>query len=337
MKYLAFGEIMLRLKSVGQERLFQSPMLEATFGGSEANAAISMANYGLDVGFLSALPQNAVGQACAGELRRFGVDTSRILWKEGRMGVYYMEPGANQLPARVIYDRADSAMALTGPGEIDWDQAFQGVSWFHITGITPGISRQALELTLEGTRTARRKGITVSCDYNYRDALWKYGCSAETAMRELTGSVNVLLASEFDMMRTFGLPKPDSERPEERCRILGDQLMERCPDLHTVASTLREIHSADCNGWSACLNCRGTFYTSKKYEIGHIVDRIGAGDAFAGALVYGLEHYGPGQQALEFATAAACLKHSIVGDYNRLSAQAVEALAFGGSDGRISR
>lgn len=337
MKYLAFGEIMLRLKSVGQERLFQSPMLEATFGGSEANAAISMANYGLDVGFLSALPQNVVGQACAGELRRFGVDTSRILWKEGRMGVYYMEPGANQLPARVIYDRADSAIALTEPGEVNWDQAFQGVGWFHITGITPGISRNALELTLEGASIAQRRGITVSCDYNYRDALWKYGCSAESAMRKLTDSVNVLLASEFDMMRTFGLPRPETDCPEERCRILGNQIMKVCPNLHMVASTLRVMHSADCNGWSACLNAGGNFYTSKKYEIGHIVDRIGAGDAFAGALIYGLEHYAHHQQALEFATAAACLKHSVVGDYNRIDSQTVEELAFGDLDGRISR
>ena len=337
MKYLAFGEIMLRLKSIGQERLFQSPMLEATFGGSEANAVISMANYGMDVGFLTVLPRNAVGKACEGELRRFGVDTGRILWKDGRMGLYYMEPGANQLPARVIYDRADSAIALTQPGEIDWDQVFQGVEWFHITGITPGISRAALELTLEGARTARSKHITVSCDYNYRDALWRYGIPAEQAMRELTQSVHVLLASEFDMMRTFDLPRPDSEEPEERCRILGNQLMERCPGVRVIASTLREIRSADSNGWSACMNCGGSFYRSKKYEIGHIVDRIGAGDAFAGGLIYGLEHYAQRQQALEFAAAAACLKHSIVGDYNRLSAQEVEALAFHGADGRIRR
>lgn len=328
---------MLRLKGAGQERLFQSPMLEATFGGSEANAAVSMANYGLDVGFLTVLPPNAVGEACAAELRRFGVNTNPILWKNGRMGVYYVEAGANQLPSKVTYDRENSTMALAAVGDIDWEQTFQGVEWFHVTGITPAISESAMELTLESVREAQRRGITVSCDYNYRANLWKYGRRAEDVLRKMSDSINILLASEFDLMRTFSLPQPDSPLPEERCRILGDAVMRQCPNLRIIASTLRETHSAEDNGWSACLNDGTQFYLSKKYEIRHIVDRIGAGDAFAGGLIYGLNHYADKQQALEFATAAACLKHSIVGDFNRLHVSDVEALMAGDASGRVQR
>ena len=192
MKYLAFGEIMLRLKGPGQERLLQSPVMEASFGGSEANAAVSMANYGLDIDFLTILPDNPIGRACAAELRRFGVSTAPILWREGRIGVFYIESGANQLPSSVTYDRDWSTMALAKPGDVDWDAVFQGVDWFHVTGITPGVSKSAMELTFEGLAEAQKRRITVSCDYNYRAALWKYGQRAEDVLRKMSEWINVL-------------------------------------------------------------------------------------------------------------------------------------------------
>ena len=337
MKYLSFGEIMLRLKGPGQERLLQSPVMEAAFGGSEANAAVSMANYGLDVNFLTVLPDNPIGRACAAELRRFHVGTAPILWSEGRMGVFYIEAGANQLPSSVTYDRDRSTMALARPGDVDWNQAFQGVDWFHITGITPGISKSAMELTFEGLAEAQKRRITVSCDYNYRAALWKYGQRAEDVLRKMSEWVNVLFASEFDLMRTFDLDAPAVESPAGRCRILGDTVMERCPSLRMIASTLRKTRGADDNIWSACLNDGENFYCSRSYDIPHIVDRIGTGDSFAGALLYGLECCAGKQQALEFAAAASCLKHSIPGDFNRVCVSDVEALMYGDSTGRIRR
>lgn len=337
MKYLAFGEVLLRLKAPGQERLFQSPALEAVFGGSEANAAVSMANYGMQVGLLTVLPQNKIGIACASELRKFGVDTSSVLWGGSRMGIYFFETGANQLPAQVIYDRADSAMACASVGDIDWDKVLRDVAWFHTTGITPALSRNALELTLEGMRAAQKRGITVSCDYNYRSNLWNYGVRAEDALRQMSQYINVLFASEFDLMRTFALPAPHAEQPSERCRLLGNAAMELCPSLKIIASTLRELRSATDNGWSACLNDGGTFYLSRQYDIRNIVERIGVGDAFAGGLIYGLNHYPDKQQALEFATAASCLKHSIVGDFNRVSVSDVEVLMSGDGSGRVRR
>lgn len=337
MKYLAFGEVMLRLKGPGYERLLQSPTLEASFAGSEANAAVSMANYGLDVSFLTVLPDNPIGRACAAELQKFGVDTSPIQWRDGRMGVFYIEAGANQLPSTVTYDRNASTMACAGPGDVDWPETLQNVQWFHVTGITPGISESAMELTMEGVAEAQRRNITVSCDYNYRANLWKYGRRAEEVLREMSRQINVLFASEFDLMRTFGLDRPALEDPAARCRVLGDAAMKLCPNLRMIASTIRETRSADDNRWSACLNDGDSLYLSQPYDIPHIVDRIGTGDAFAGGLIYGLEHYTEKRRALEFATAAACLKHSIPGDFNRLRPSVVEALISGGLGAGIQR
>lgn len=341
MKVLTFGEIMLRLKAPGHERFFQSPSLEATFGGGEANVAVSLANYGMDAAFLTVLPKNDIAEACIRELRYFGVDTSRILRGEGRMGIYYLEGGANQLPSKVVYDRAYSAIALAKPGDIDWDKAFDGVDWFHITGITPAISETAMELSLESVAEAKKRGITVSCDLNYRKNLWKYGKAASEVMNKLAESVDVAIANEEDVQKSLGITADvDVESgalDREKYRVLGNKVLAAFPNIKLIAITLRESHSADHNGWAACLNDGEHFYVSKKYEIRDIIDRVGGGDSFAGGLIYGLNHYTDRQQALEFAVAASCLKHSVIGDFNRVSVSDVEKLASGDGTGRVQR
>ncbi|MGE4276468.1 MAG: PfkB family carbohydrate kinase [Lawsonibacter sp.] len=341
MKVLTFGEIMLRLKAPGQECFFQSPILEATFGGGEANVAVSLANYGMDAGFLTVLPNNVIAAACKAELRRFNVDVSRIVTGEGRVGIYYLEGGANQRASKVVYDRACSAIALAKPGDIDWDKAFAGVEWFHITGITPAISERAMELSLESVKRAKLRGITVSCDLNYRKNLWKYGKKASEVMRELANYVDVAVANEEDVQKsleiTADVDVESGELDRAKYKTLGDKVLATYPNMKMIAITLRESHSADWNGWAACLNDGKQFYVSKKYEIRDIVDRVGGGDSFAGGLIYGLNHYEDKGQALEFAVAASCLKHSIIGDFNRVGASDVEKLMGGDGTGRVQR
>ena len=341
MKYLTFGEIMLRLKSPGHERFFQSPMLEATFGGGEANVAVSLANYGEDVGFLSVLPKNAIGDECIKELRRFGVDTSRVVRGGERLGIYFLETGANQRPSKVVYDRAYSAIAMAKPGDIDWEKTFAGVEWFHITGITPAISESAMELSLESVKEAKKRGITVSCDLNYRKNLWKYGKKASEVMRELARYVDVAIANEEDVQKSLEITTDvnveSGELDRSKYKALGDKVLAAYPDMKMIAITLRESKSADWNGWAACLNDREHFYESKRYEIRDIIDRVGGGDSFAGGLIYGLNNYEGRQQALEFAVAASCLKHSIDGDFNRVDVDEVEKLMGGDGTGRVQR
>ena len=341
MKFLTFGEIMLRLKSPGHERFFQSPMLEATFGGGEANVAVSLANFGEDVGFLSVLPKNAIGDECIKELRRFGVDTSRVVRGGERLGIYFLETGANQRPSKVVYDRAHSAIAAARPGDIDWEKTFEGVEWFHITGITPAISESAMELSLESVREAKKRGITVSCDLNYRKNLWKYGKKASEVMRELAKYVDVAIANEEDVQKSLEITTDvvveSGELDRSKYKALGDKVLAAYPDMKMIAITLRESKSADWNGWAACLNDREHFYESKRYEIRDIIDRVGGGDSFAGGLIYGLNNYESRQQALEFAVAASCLKHSIDGDFNRVDVDEVEKLMGGDGTGRVQR
>ena len=341
MKFLTFGEIMLRLKSPGHERFFQSPMLEATFGGGEANVAVSLANFGEDVGFLSVLPKNAIGDECIKELRRFGVDTSRVVRGGERLGIYFLETGANQRPSKVVYDRAHSAIAAARPGDIDWEKTFEGVEWFHITGITPAISESAMELSLESVREAKKRGITVSCDLNYRKNLWKYGKKASEVMRELARYVDVAIANEEDVQKSLEITTDvvveSGELDRSKYKALGDKVLAAYPDMKMIAITLRESKSADWNGWAACLNDREHFYESKRYEIRDIIDRVGGGDSFAGGLIYGLNNYESRQQALEFAVAASCLKHSIDGDFNRVDVDEVEKLMGGDGTGRVQR
>mgnify|MGYP001321743413 CR=1 FL=1 len=341
MKILTFGEIMLRLKAPGHERFFQSPMMEATFGGGEANVAVSLANYGMDTEFLTVLPKNDIAESCIRELRYFGVDTRKIVRGEGRMGIYYLEGGANQLPSKVVYDRAWSAIALAKPGDIDWDAAFYGVGWFHITGITPAISESAMELSLESVKEAKKRGITVSCDLNYRKNLWKYGKEAAEVMRELANYMDVAIANEEDVQKSLEITADvnvnSGELDREKYRVLGDKVLAAYPNMKMIAITLRESHSADWNGWAACLNDGKKFYVSKKYDIRDIIDRVGSGDSFVGGLIYGLNNYDSIQQALEFAVAASCLKHSVMGDFNRMSISDVEKLADGDGTGRVQR
>ena len=279
MKVLTFGEIMLRLRAPGHERFFQSNMMEATFGGGEANVAVSLANYGMDAQYCTVLPDNAIGDECIKELRRFGVDVSKVQRGPGRMGIYFLENGANQLPSKVVYDRAYSAIALAKPGDIDWDKVFEGVEWFHITGITPAISESAMELSLESVKAAKAKGITVSCDLNYRKNLWKYGKKAAEVMREMAKYVDVAVANEEDVQKsleiTVDVNVESGELDREKYRALGDKVLAQYPDMKMIAITLRESHSADWNGWAACLNDGKNFYVSKKYEIRDIIDRVG--------------------------------------------------------------
>lgn len=341
MKYLTFGEIMLRLKAPGLERLLTNHYLEATFGGGEANVAVSLANYGMDVSYLTVLPDNPITDACVRELRSFGVDTSRIVTGDGRFGIYYVEGGANQLPSRVIYDRAGSAIAIAKPGDIDWNKAFKDINWFHITGITPAISKSAMELSLESVREAKKRGITVSCDLNYRRNLWKYGKKAAEVMRELVKYVDVVIANEEDVQKsleiTVDVNVESGELDREKYCVLGDKVLEVYPNMKCIAITLRESYSADWNGWAACLNDRENFYVSTKYDIRDIIDRVGGGDSFSGGLIYGLNHYEDKQSALEFAVAASCLKHSIPGDFNRVTVSEVIKLMGGDGTGRVQR
>jgi len=341
MKFLTFGEIMLRLKAPGKERLFQSSMLEATFGGGEANVAVSLANFGQDAAYLTVLPANILGDACVAELRRFGVDVSPIQRGAGRMGLYFLEPGVNQLPSKVTYDRAGSAIALAKVGDIDWDSVFVDKDWFHVTGITPAISESAMLLTLQGVQEAKKRGITVSCDLNYRKTLWKYGKDPAEVMQTLVKYVDVIIANEEDIQKTLQIEADISvesaQLDTEKYRQLGDQVLQRFPNVSVVAITLRESHGADWNSWSACINDGKTFYRSRKYEIRSIVDRVGGGDSFAAGLLYGLNTYETKEEALEFAVAASCLKHSIPGDFNRVGVADVERLMVGDGSGRVQR
>ena len=342
-RIVTFGEIMLRLKSPGFERLLQTPALEATFGGGEANVAVSLANYGMDAAFVTVLPDNDVGRACLRELRGFGVDTSGIVFRPGRMGIYYLETGSVQRPSKVIYDRAGSAVAEAGAADIDWDRAFEGAAWFHITGITPAISAGAADLSLAAVKAAKRLGLHVSCDLNYRKNLWKYGKTADEVMRELVKYTDTVIANEEDFQKALLLKAESAgsvesgELDPEHYRAIARLAMDTFPNIRRVAITLRESRSASHNDWSACLYNGKEFFVSRKYRITDIVDRVGGGDSFCGGLIYGLNTYEKEQDALEFATAASCLKHSIPGDYNRVSAAEVESLMRGSGSGRVQR
>ena len=340
-RYITFGEIMLRLKPPHGERFFQSPLLEATFGGGEANVAVGLARFGLNVAYVSVIPNNAIGDACIGELRRQDIDTSLIVRKGNRLGIYFLEAGANQRPSVVIYDRSYSAIAEVSPGDISWDKIFNRVSWFHITGITPAISLSASELSLEAVKKAREKGITISCDLNFRKNLWKYGKSAPQVMRELVKYADIAIGNEEDCQNSLGIKVDvdvESGRLQtEKYRELTDRVLNLYPNIKKIAITLRESYSANYNGWSAVLNNRKEFFVSRKYEIHNIVDRVGGGDTFAAGLIYGFNHLPNDQQALEFAVAASCLKHSIPGDLPLLSLKEVESLMGGAASGRVQR
>lgn len=342
-RIVTFGEIMLRFKSPFFERFFQSPAFEATFGGGEANVAVTLANFGMDTAFVTVLPNNDIAEACIRELRGFGVDVRFIKRADGRMGIYYLESGAVQRPSKVIYDRANSCIACAKPGDIHWSEVLRGASWFHITGITPAISESAAELSLEAVCSAKQMGVHVSCDLNYRKNLWKWGKSAQQVMPEVVRYTDTIIANEEDFQMSLGIKAESARAVEkgeinpEQYRVIAEAAMKTYPNVSRVAITLRESHSASHNNWSACLYNGKEFHVSRKYAITHIVDRVGSGDSFSGGLIYGLNTYADDKKALEFAVAASCLKHTISGDYNRVSAAEVEALMNGSGSGRVQR
>ena len=341
MKFLTFGEIMLRLKAPGQECFFQSPMLEATFGGGEANVAVSLANYGLDAAFVTKLPAHAIGQAAVNSLRRYGVDTSMITRGGDRVGIYFNEKGASQRGSVCIYDRANSAIQLAQPSDFDWDKIFEGVDWFHFTGITPALGENVVEICREACKAAKAHGVKISCDLNYRGKLWTRE-QARAAMTDLCQYVDVCISNEEDAKDVFGIEAEATDiyggkLNAEGYKSVAKQLADKF-HFEKVAITLRESHSAFDNGWSAMLYdvASNEYCFSKKYDL-HIIDRVGGGDSFGGGLIYSLLTGKSTQEAVEFAVAASALKHSIEGDYNMMTVSEVEKLAGGDGSGRIQR
>ncbi len=344
-KVITFGEIMLRLATPDYLRFCQTNQYNATFGGGEANVAVSLANYGIETEFVTRLPQNDIARTCVMELRKQGVGTSRIVYGGDRLGIYFLETGAVARASKVIYDRAHSSIAEVRPGMIDWEAVFRDAGWFHWTGITPAISEGAAETCLEAIRVANRMGITVSCDLNYRKNLWKYGKTAAEVMPELVAGSDIILGNEEDAEKVFGI-KPErfdatatgGEVDAASFRSVCAQLMERFPRAKKVIITLRGSVNANHNTWKGVLFADGRLYQSREYDITHIVDRVGGGDSFMGGLIYGLLSYpGDDQRALDFAVAASCLKHTIYGDFNQVTVEEVEKLMSGDASGRVSR
>lgn len=339
MKVVTFGEVMLRLAPENYLRFVQSEKYEATFGGAEANVAVSLANYGADAAFVTKLPAHEIGQAAVNSLRKFGVDTSKIVRGGDRVGIYYCEKGASQRPSKVIYDRAGSSIATAKAEDFDWDKILDGVNWFHFTGITPALSDETAKITLEACRKAKEKGITVSCDLNFRKKLWSKEKAGEV-MGEVCKYVDYCIANEEDAKDVFGIEADNTDINTGKLDRNGyisvaKKLTEKF-NFKGVAITLRESLSANDNNWSGMLYTNGEAVFSKKYAM-HIVDRVGGGDSFGGGLIYSLLNGYDAQRAIEFAVAASCLKHSIEGDYNMVSVSEVEALAKGNASGRVQR
>lgn len=337
-----FGEIMMRLATKRFERFIQAREFEVTYGGGEANVAVSLANFGVNARYITALPNNDLGKACEAYLRQFGVDTSHIVWQGQRLGIYFLETGAVQRASKVVYDRAGSSIAEIKPGDIDWNKALDGVDWFHWTGITPAISQGAAEACLEAILAAKAKGITVSADLNYRKNLWKYGKQASEVMPELVKHCDIAIGNEEDAEKVFGIKAAGADVEAgkvdaESYRGVAEQLMERFPNLQKVAITLRGSLSASHNTWSGLLYQEGQMFVGPQYDITHIVDRVGGGDAFVGGLIFALLEGRDPQACIDFAVAASCLKHTIHGDFNLVSVAEVEALLKGGGSGRVQR
>ncbi|WP_300283767.1 sugar kinase [uncultured Alistipes sp.] len=343
-KVVTFGEVMLRLATPSHLRFSQAGEYTATFGGGEANVAVSLAGYGIATEFVTRMPDNDIARCCLGELRKHGVGTSHIVYGGDRLGIYFLETGAVARPSKVIYDRAHSAMSEIRPGMVDWEKAFEGASWFHWTGITPAISQGAADTCLEAIRTANRMGIPVSVDLNYRKNLWKYGKTAGEVMPALVEGCDLILGNEEDAEKVFGI-KPEgfnaaatggrveSARFESVCR----RLMERFPRARKAIVTLRGSVNANHNTWSGVLWNGQELIEAPTYDITHIVDRVGGGDSFMGGLIYGLLAYHDDRRALAFAVAASALKHTIYGDFNLATVAEVENLMKGDASGRVVR
>ncbi|MBE6907880.1 MAG: sugar kinase [Ruminococcaceae bacterium] len=338
-KVITFGEIMLRLAPEGYYRFVQAQSLGATYGGGEANVAVSLANFGIDAAFVTKLPKHDIGQAAVNKLREFGVDTSLITRGGDRVGIYFLEKGASQRPSKVIYDRAGSAIAKATAADFDWNKIFEGVEWFHFTGITPALGDNVAEICLEACKAAKAKGITVSCDLNYRKNLWSRE-KAGQVMEGLMKYVDVCIANEEDASDVFGIKASDTDVTtgkvnHEGYKDVAKQLADRF-GFKKVAITLRGSISANDNNWAAMLYTDGQYYFSKNYLI-HIVDRVGGGDSFGAGLIYScISGFAP-QETIEFAVAASCLKHTIEGDLNMVSVDEVKKLAGGDGSGRVQR
>ncbi|MDR3297563.1 MAG: sugar kinase [Prevotellaceae bacterium] len=344
-KIVSFGEIMLRLATPDNQRFCQAREFTATFGGGEANVAVSLANFGLDAEFVSRLPQNDIARACEMELHRYGVSTRNMLYGGERLGIYFLETGAVARPSKVVYDRAHAAIADIKPGMVDWKKVLDGADWFHWTGITPALSQGAADACLEAISAANAMGVTVSADINFRKNLWRYGKSAAEVMPALVEGCDVILGNEEDAEKVFGI-KPDGfdaattggEVNAAEFRSVCTQLMQKFPRAKKVIITLRGSINANHNTWGGVLYDGTTLFESPRYDITHIVDRVGGGDSFMGGLIYGLLSYaGDNQRALNFAVAASCLKHTIYGDFNQVTVSEVENLMKGDASGRVSR
>jgi len=338
-KIVTFGEIMLRLAPEGYYRFVQAEKYGATYGGGEANVAVSLANYGLDAAFVTKLPKHEIGQAGVNSLRRFGVDTSFITRGGDRVGIYFLEKGASQRPSKVIYDRAGSSIATATTDDFDWNKIFEGVEWFHFTGITPALGDNVAAICVEACKAAKKRNITVSCDLNYRNKLWSKE-KAGQVMGELCQYVDVCIANEEDASDVFGIKASDTDVTTGKVNKEGYiEVAKKLADtfhFSKVAITLRESLSANDNNWSAMLYTDGQAYFSKTYKM-HIVDRVGGGDSFGGGLIYAcVNNYEP-QATIEFAVAASCLKHSIEGDFNMVGVEEVKKLAGGDASGRVQR
>ena len=336
-----FGEIMLRLSPPGKELLFQSPLLKAVFGGGEANVAVSLALLGHHVRYVSAVPKNDIGESAVRELKKWGIDTSFVLRQGSRLGVYFAEGGANQRASKVTYDREGSGLAEAKAGDFGWPKILEGIRWFHVTGITPALSATAAELTLESVKAARARKVKVSVDLNFRSKLWKYGKTAPEVMREVVKYADLLLSNEEDCPKALGLGTAAGAEaaelvPGDYERLTG-QVMNDFPNLARVAITLRDSRGADHNGWSAVMRNRTGFISGPSYDIRDIVDRIGTGDAFAAGFIHGLLALPTDEEALAFAVAASCLKHSIPGDFNLATEKDIRALLAGDASGRVRR
>lgn len=342
-KVVTFGEIMMRLAPPGFLRFGQARSFDVIYGGGEANVAVSLANFGVPVNYVTRLPNNDLGEACIQFVQQYGVGTDYIVRGGERLGIYFLETGAAQRGSKVVYDRANSSIATIKRGMIDWRTVFADADWFHWTGITPAISEGAADVCLEAAQVAKDMGLTVSCDLNFRAKLWKWGKKAGEVMPELVRHSDIAIGNEEDADKVFGIKAPDADVSSGKVEAEGYKyvcaaLAERFPNLSAIAITLRGSLSASHNTWSGVLWHKGAFYSAPVYDIVHIVDRVGGGDSFGAGLIYGLRTYGEDvQKALDFAVAASCLKHSILGDFNLVSVDEVEKLMGGDASGRVSR
>ncbi len=344
-RIITFGEIMLRLSTPGYLRFSQARQFDATFGGGEANVAVSLANYGMDAQFVTRFPDNDIARCCIRDLHSYGVKTDFCIYGGDRLGIYFLETGAVARPSKVVYDRAHSSISTIQVGMIDWDKVFEGADWFHWTGITPALSQGAADVCLEAIKAANRLGVKVSCDLNYRKNLWKYGKKAGEVMPALVEGCDIILGNEEDADKVFGI-KPEGfdvtatagTIDQKRFQSVGEQLMARFPKAKKVIITLRGSINANHNTWGGVLWDGKQLFQSPRYDITHIVDRVGGGDSFMGGLIYGLLTWPEDdQKALNFAVAASCLKHTIFGDFNQVTVAEVENLMKGDGSGRVSR